>query len=294
MKYLQAYKLFESKIETEGIVKEVMSKLPNGFYYRVKYGHSRGVNDRNISSAINEHGSIKFTIANLDDNNGKIWSIDKREIKEKLYNRFQFSDIKSNLEELIDNLPGYSLVNGNYTGYIHLNSTISGNDSMNKFRDYSYVKLELELRFNGIPTFSGVKSVKNNDIGDIFSDVFSFWSPDINIKESGDYYKIMSLQGGSSYDIQPMGEDVRKDLIESINRVEVAMDCNLISVSTTYRNYDKLIYSGRNFSLGNKSFNSPNLEKNKELAIDFIKSHEIIEFTLIFKKVANDRTDVII
>lgn len=286
MKYINSYKLFESKKETEDIVKDVFSKLPKDFYYRMKSDKSRGVNDRNISSAINEYGSIRFTIVKLGEEDGKTWSVDKREVKTNSYKRFMFRDVKGVIEELIKRLPNYRLVDDKYRGYVSNGSSLIGNESWDKFNSSSYIKLQLDLRLNNLPSFRGVKTDNDNEIKDIFISVFDTWGPEINIKEAGDYYKIMSIQSNiSPYQITPLDKDGREELVESILRFESAMDCDLISTSLEYRNYERVTHSDRDFSINTKGFNSPNLEKNKELAFEFIKSHEITEFTIIFKKI---------
>lgn len=76
MKYLNTYKLFESKKETDEIIKDVFSKLPKGFYYRVKYG-SKSSSDRDIASSLGEHPNLEFNIFRItDDEQAKIWLVD--------------------------------------------------------------------------------------------------------------------------------------------------------------------------------------------------------------------------
>jgi len=283
MRNLKTFKLFESKKETEEIIKNTLSKLPDGFYYRVKYG-SRGSNDRNISMAIGEYGEITITIAKLDDENGKIWSVDKKEIPSKKHNTFKFIDIKSNIQKLLKELGNYRLVNGNYTGYISNNYTIEGNDNFDDFIKSDFIRISFKIRLNNLPSFSSTKSDNDNDIKDIFLDVFDYWGPEINIKESGDFIKIMSIQNTSPSIIPIMDDSRRKEFINAIFRTESALDCNLLTVNLEYRDYTRYEVGGENFSIKSRSFASDDLLKNKELSIEFIKNNEIISFTIIFKK----------
>lgn len=287
MKFISSYKIFESKRETEDIIKEILSKLPDGFYYRFK-NSARGSNDRNISTAIDEYSSIDFTITKLNEDDGKIWSVDKREVNSKSYKKFMFKDIKNVLEELFEKLPSYKLIDGKYEGYVSSGSTLIGNESWENFNNSSFIKLKFELRFKDIPSFSGKTIGNDNEINDIFVGVFDNSDSEINIKESGDYYKIMCIQNNiSPYDISPLDMDSRMELIDSILRFESSMDSDLITTTLFYRNYYKKTSTTGNmdkdFSIGNKSFNSMKLEKKKE-ALEFIKNNDIIQFTVIFKK----------
>jgi hypothetical protein len=292
MRNLKTFKLFESKKDTEDIIKNTLSKLPDGFYYRVKYG-SRGSNDRNISMAIGEYGEITITIAKLNDENGKIWSVDKKEISSRKHNTFKFIDIKSNIDELLKELSDYRLVNGDYTGYISNNYRRVGNDDSDEFINSDFIRITFTIRSNNLPSFRNTKSDNDNDIKDIFLDVFDYWGPEINIKESGDFIKIMSIQNTSPYNIPIMDDSRRKEFINAIFRTESALDCNLLTVNLEYRDYTKLSgnrslfgyeVSGDNFSIKSRAFSSNDSLKNKELSIEFIKNNEIISFTIIFKK----------
>jgi hypothetical protein len=286
MKYLSTYKIFESKKETEDIIKSVMSNLPNGFYYRAKYNRGRGSNDRSIASAIDEHSDVNITITRLEGDDVKTWSVDKREIPVKNYKRFMFKDVKSVIEDLLSKLPNYRIANdrGKYTGYISNNNTIIGDDSWGRFNDSQYIKLSFEIRINNIPSFRNTAtSLDDRELRDIFLDVFDEWDSTLNIKEAGDYYKIMSINNGSPYDITPMTDPVKYNLIESINRVDSAFNCDLISSSFIYRDNSEK-YLNREFAVKNKGFNYSDIKRNKELSIEFIKDNDIVGFTIIYKK----------
>lgn len=279
MKYLNTYRIFESKKETEDIIKDVFSKLPKGFYYRVKYG-SKSSSDRDIAHSLGEHPNLDFSIVRItDDEQAKIWSVDKREIKSKYFDFFTFSDISKVLDELFDKLTNYSKI-GDYTGKTGGYSFTGDKDFL---RGREFLNLSFVMRCKLVPQFRGVKSQVDNEIGDLFSDVFDVWVPDMNIKESGDFYKISSIISNMSpYQIPPMTDSIKSDFIDSINRFEVAMDCNLISTVLSYRDYDKpQEYSDQKFTVHDKRFNSIN---SKEAVFEFIKNNEIIGFTIIFKK----------
>lgn len=287
MKYLSTYRIFESRKETEDVVKDVLSKLPKNFYYRVKYGKGGGAHDRNVASALGENLNIDINIVKiLDEEQAKIWSVDKREIKTKHFEYFSFSDVSKILNELFDRLSQYWV--GDFSGqtggvnYIGKESYLSGKE---------FIKLSFSMRNKSVPSFK-VKSQVDNEISDIFSDVFDVWIPDVNIKESGDFYKISSIVSNMSpYQIPPMTDSIKNDFIDAITRFEIAMECNLISIDLKYRDYSRRHdpgYHNSDFIIGSKGFHSKDTEKNKELAIEFIKSNEIIEFTTIFKKRTNE------
>jgi hypothetical protein len=283
MKYLSTYRIFESRKENEDVVKDVLSKLPKDFYYRVKYGRGGGASDRNVASALGEHLNIDINIVKiLNEEQAKIWSVDRREIKTKHFEYFSFSDVSKILNELFDRLSQYWV--GDFSGhtgglnYIGKESYLSGKE---------FIKLSFNMRNKSVPSFK-VKRQVDNEISDIFSDVFDVWVPDVNIKESGDFYKISSIVSNMSpYQIPPMTEGIKNDFIDAITRFEIAMECSLISIDLKYRDYTKRTeYHSSDFIIGSKGFHSK--DKNKELAIEFIKSNEIIEFTTIFKKRTNE------
>ena len=280
MKYLSTYKLFESKKETQDIVKDIFSKLPKGFYYRVKYsGRGGSIDSRNISSSLGEHDSIYIKIVRISDKDqAKIWSVDKKNIKEKSFKHFEFKTVKVFIDELLQRLPNYKLSGfmGGTGGRIYIGSKYLGSNQ-------EVSTIELELKCSLAPSFK-VKGNSDNEIGDIFSDVFDVWVPDISVKESGDFYKISStISNMSPYKVTPMSDSIKSDFIDSINRFEIAMECDLLNASLQYRNYAQR-QEDYDFILSTKGFNSTNIERNKELALEFIKNNEIIGFTIIFKK----------
>jgi len=279
MKFIYNYKLFESKIDTDNIIKDVLSNLPEGFFYRIK-SSIKGINDRNISEAIDEYAELTITFAKLNDDNGKIWSVDKNEIPHKKYIPFKLKEIDSNLQELLGNLNDYSVVNGTYIGFITNSYThVSKPESMLE-KNSNFIKLSITLRSDIIPSFRNTKSENDNEIRDIFLAVFDGMDSEINIKQSRNFIKIMNLyKNASIYDYIPISE--KKELIEAISRTENALDMVLISASFSFRDYSsKLKNSDRKFNISKKTFN----KINKDIISEFILNSEVTEFTLIFKE----------
>lgn len=279
MKFIYNYKLFESKIDTDNIIKNTLSNLPDGFFYRIK-SFVKGTNDRNISDAIDEYAELTITFAKLDDDNGKVWSVDKKEIPHKKYIPFKLNEIDSNIQELLGNLNDYSVVNGKYMGFIANNYThVSNPESMLK-NNSNFIKLAITLRSDIIPSFRSTKSENDNEIRDIFIGVLDGTDSEINIKQSKKFIKIMNLyKNNSPYDQAPISE--KKELIEAISRTENALDMILISASFSFRDYSsKLKNSDREFNISKKTFN----KVNKDIISEFILNNEVTEFTLIFKE----------
>lgn len=277
MKHIDNYKLFESKKETDDIIKEVMSKLPKGFYYRVSHKDNSGTR-RNISSAIDEYSTITFTIVKLDSKNGALWAFGKQAVKHKDLESFKLSNVESVLDDISDRLENYSVKYPKFYANTSHSTYVSGDKSQIGDRQILMLKFELLLK---VPTFKGVaKSEDYSDIEDIFSDVFDGWVPKINIKESGEYYKVATIYDNiSPYKIPPMDNQMKNDFFDSISRFESTMKCNLITTSLKYRKVGKRnILQDCNFSIEGRSFT------NKESAFDFIRDNDIIEFSIIFKK----------
>jgi hypothetical protein len=284
MRYLLNRRIFESIVETENLVSNILGDLPEGFFYRVKYSSNK--TNRNLAKSLDEHSDILVTICKMDSESGKIWSVDKKEVKSRCYKSYRYSEVKSTIDNLVKGLQNYRIVD--YTGYKNNYSTYTAQELSDSFLSNDYIKISIELRLNNLPSFKGkskylVDGDIESEVRDIFLDVFDFWESSLNIKESGGYYKLVSINSGSPYSIGIMDSEVKSNLIESLFRCEGVLDSNLINFEFQYHDYGN-VTEGRNSTIRNKVFNNPDIGKNKDLAINFIRNNDIIGFSAIYKK----------
>jgi hypothetical protein len=260
MKYLSSFKKFES-LNTDDILSNtdtILSKLPDDFRYSVKID-TRSRYDRVLSRSLN-------TIPIL------IIKIFKDINTENKY--FKYTDISKIIDELIENLNDFSITY--YDAYTSKNFTYSSKDiSQSSTKEKDIIKLEITLRNNLIPSFKSVKSDTDNELNDIWLEVFENSYSEINIKHSKNFIKIMSIPiDNNAYRVNDFN---KKLLIESIIRTEKAYDCSLLCGDINYRDYKTKSYN-YDYKLVYNSF------VDRKTIVEFLEREvEIPQFTFLFK-----------